>query len=104
MEKQELVIYSTEDGKTKVSVRVKDGSVWLSQAQMAEIFQTAPQNITQHIKNIYLEEELAENMTCKDFLQVVNRGFRGQVEVKILAYNLEMIIAVGYRVKSRTWN
>ena len=101
MEKQELVIYSTEDGKTRVSVRLQDGTVWLSQAQMAELFQTTPQNITQHIKNIYLEDELQEDTTCKDFLQVVNRGFRGQIEDKILAYNLEMIIAVGYRVKSR---
>ena len=101
MEKQELVIYSTEDGKTRVSVRLQDGSVWLSQAQMAELFQTTPQNITQHIKNIYSEGELTENTTCKDFLQVVNRGFRGKVEDKILAYNLELIIAVGYRVRSR---
>jgi hypothetical protein len=101
MEKQELVIYSADDGKIKVSVRLQDGSVWLSQAQMAELFQTTSQNITQHIKNIYAEKELPENTTCKHFLQVVNRGFRGQVEDKILAYNLEMIIAIGYRVKSR---
>jgi len=100
MEKQEFIIYSTEDGKANVSVRVKDDNVWLSQAQMAELFQTTPQNITQHIKNIYLECELTESTTCKDFLQVVNRGFRGQVEDKILSYNLDMIIAIGYRVKS----
>ena len=101
MEKQEFIIYTTEDGKAKISVRVKDDSVWLSQAQIAELFQTTPQNITQHIKNIYLEGELTKDATCKDFLQVVNRGFRGQVEEKILSYNLEMIIAIGYRVKSR---
>jgi hypothetical protein len=100
MEKQELVIYSTEDGKAKVSVRLQDGCIWLSQAQMAGLFQTTPQNITQHIKNIYLEEELTENTTCKDFLQVVNRGFKGEVEDKIKHYNLDMIIAIGYRVKS----
>jgi hypothetical protein len=99
---QELIIYSTEDGKTRVSVRLQDNTIWLSQAQMAEIFQSTPQNITQHIINIYDEQELAENTTCKDFLQVVNRGFRGEVEEKILFYNLELIIAVGYRVKSRT--
>jgi hypothetical protein len=101
MEKQEIVIFSTEDGRVKVSVRLQDDSVWLSQAQMAELFQTTPQNVTQHIKNIYSEMELSENTTCKHFLQVVNRGFRGQVEDKILVYNLEIIIAVGYRVKSR---
>ncbi|MDR2685287.1 MAG: virulence RhuM family protein [Rickettsiales bacterium] len=101
MDKQELIIYSAEDGKTKLSVRLTDGNVWLSQAQMSDLFQTTTQNITQHIKNIYEDEELAENATCKDFLQAVNRGFRGQVNDKIRSYNLEMIIAVGYRVKSR---
>jgi len=102
MEKQEFIIYSTEDGKANVSVRVINGNVWLSQAQLAELFQTTSQNITQHIKNIYFECELTQNTTCKDFLQVVNRGFRGQVEDKILSYNLDMIIAIGYRVKSST--
>jgi hypothetical protein len=100
-EKQEIIIYSTDDGRTRVSVRLQDDSVWLSQAQMAELFHTTPQNITQHIKNIYSTEELDENATCKEYLQVVNRGFRGEVEDRVLHYNLEMIIAVGYRVKSR---
>ncbi|MCL2284224.1 MAG: virulence RhuM family protein [Fibromonadales bacterium] len=75
--------------------------MWLSQAQMAELFQTSTQNITQHIKNIYSEGELEENTTCKDFLQVVNRGFKGKIQDNIKHYCLELIITVGYRVKSR---
>jgi hypothetical protein len=97
MNQHELVIYSATDGNVKVSVRLQDNDVWLSQLRMAELFQTTTQNITQHIKNIYSEGELAENATCKDFLQVVNRGFKGEVQDSIKHYNLEMIIAVGYR-------
>ncbi|MDR2646098.1 MAG: virulence RhuM family protein [Holosporaceae bacterium] len=98
--KGELIIYQSEDGLTKIEVRLEDGTVWLSQAQMAQLFQTTTQNVTQHIKNIYTEGELDEKVTCKDFLQVVNRGFRGEIQDKIMFYNLELIIAVGYRVKS----
>jgi hypothetical protein len=100
MEKQELVIYSTEDGKTKVSVRLQDGSVWLSQAQTAELFQTTKQNVALHIKNIISEGELLTGAIVKDYLTVQNEGNR-QVSRNITYYNLEMIIAVGYRVKSR---
>ncbi|GHU70559.1 toxin Fic [Spirochaetia bacterium] len=97
---QELIIYSDEDGKTKVSVRMTDNTVWLSQAKMAELFHTSPQNITMHIKNIYDDGELAQNSTCKDFLQVQSEGKR-QISRNIAHYNLDMIIAVGYRVKSK---
>ena len=99
MTNQELIIYSSDDGRTKVSVRMDGDSVWLSQAQIAELFQTTTQNITQHIKNIYEENELMEIATCKDFLQVQSEGVR-QVSRNIIHYNLEMIIAIGYRVKS----
>jgi hypothetical protein len=100
MGKQELVIYSTEDGKVKVSVRLQDDSVWLSQAQMAELFQTTKQNIAGHIKNIIDEGELLVEATVKEYLTVQNEGNR-QVSRNISNYNLEMIIAVGYRVRSR---
>ena len=100
MDKGEIVIYQDENGNTQLEVKLDDNTVWLTQAQMADLFQTTPQNITQHIKNIYGEGELAENTTCKEYLQVVNRGFRGAIEDKVLYYNLDMIIAVGYRVRS----
>lgn len=98
--KQELIIYSTDDGHTKVEVRMLGDSVWLSQAQMSELFQTTKQNISAHIQNIFDEAELTEMATVKDFLTVQTEGAR-QVSRSITYYNLDMIIAVGYRVKSR---
>ena len=74
-------------------------TVWLTQAQMAELFQTTPQNITIHISNVYNEGELEEESTCKDFLQVQNEGGRNVNRNKKF-YNLDVIISVGYRVKS----
>ena len=68
--KSELILYQTEDGKIRIEVRLQDESVWLSQRLMAELFQTSPQNITIHLKNIFNEGELDEMATCKDFLQV----------------------------------
>jgi hypothetical protein len=75
----ELILYQTQDGKTKIEVRLQDENVWLTQKLMAELFQTTPQNITIHLKNIFNEGELNENATCKDFLQVQIEGNR-QVE------------------------
>ncbi|MDR2579730.1 MAG: virulence RhuM family protein [Fibromonadaceae bacterium] len=98
--KQEMIIYSSEDGRTKVEVRIAGDSVWLSQAQMAELFQTSTQNITQHIKNIFDESELSPEATCKEYLQVQTEGTR-QISRNTKHYNLELIIAIGYRVKSR---
>ncbi|OIP92215.1 MAG: hypothetical protein AUK26_05235 [Syntrophaceae bacterium CG2_30_58_14] len=72
--KSELILYQTEDGKTKVEVRLQDDTVWLSQKLMAELFQTTHQNITTHLRNIFNEGELAEGATCKDFLQVQLEG------------------------------
>ena len=95
----EIIIYQSEDGITKVDVRMENESVWLSQAQMADLFQTTPQNITIHIKNIYLEGELSQSATCKEYLQVQNEGTR-TVSRNTKHYSLDVIIAVGYRVKS----
>lgn len=66
----QILIYQTEDGQTKIDVRLQDETVWLTQRMLAELFQTTPQNITLHLKNIYQEGELQEDRTCKDFLQV----------------------------------
>ena len=95
----ELVLYRTEDGHTRISVRVEDRTVWLTQAGMAELFQTTPQNITLHLAAIYEEGELEEEATCKDYLQVRREGAR-QVRRSLKHYNLEAILAVGYRVRS----
>ena len=76
MSKSELILYQTEDGKIRIEVRLQDESVWLSQRLMAELFQTSPQNITIHLKNIFNEGELDEMATCKDFLQVQIEGNR----------------------------
>ena len=94
-----LLIYQTQDGRTKIDVRLQDETVWLTQKAMAELFQTTPQNITLHLKNIYEEAELEENRTCKDFLQVQKEGNR-EVSRKQKFYNLDAIISVGYRIKS----
>lgn len=99
MNNNEIIIYQTEDGVTKISVTLDGDTVWLTQAQMAELFQTTPQNITLHIGNIYQEGELTPDSTCKEFLQVQPEGGR-EVKRKRKYYNLDVIISVGYRVKS----
>ncbi len=99
MNENEIIIYQTEDGVTKISVTLDGDTVWLTQAQMAELFQTTPQNITLHIGNIYQEGELTPDSTCKEFLQVQPEGGR-EVKRKRKYYNLDVIISVGYRVKS----
>ncbi|MDR0312277.1 MAG: virulence RhuM family protein, partial [Treponema sp.] len=98
--KSEIIIYQTEDGITKINVLMENESVWLTQAQIAELFQTTPQNITLHIKNIYQEGELDQNATCKEYLQVQIEGNRS-VSRNTRHYNLDVIISVGYRVKSQ---
>ena len=95
----EIVIFRTQDGKTDIDVKVEDGTVWLTQGQMVELFQTTKQNISLHIKNIFEEGELNEQATVKDYLTVQTEGVR-QVKRKISYYNLDVIISVGYRVKS----
>ena len=98
-QKGELILYQSEDEITKIEVRLENENVWLTQKMMAELFQTTPQNITIHLKNIFDEGELKEEATCKDFLQVQNEGSR-KVERKQKFYNLDAIISVGYRIKS----
>lgn len=95
----EIIIYQTQDGQTKIDVRIENETVWLTQNQMAELFQTTKQNISLHIKNIFEEQELEENATVKDYLTVQNEGAR-TVSRNITHYNLDVIISVGYRVKS----
>jgi hypothetical protein len=92
-------MYQTEDGKTKIEVEFENDTVWLTQAQMAELFQTTPQNITLHINNVYNEGELQSEATCKESLQVQQEGTRQVSRVRKF-YNLDVIISVGYRVKS----
>jgi len=99
MNNSQIIIYQTENGLTKLDVRLEDETVWLTQKLMAELFQTSPQNITIHLKNIYEEGELDEHSTCKDFLQVQIEGLRS-IERKQKFYNLDAIISVGYRIKS----
>lgn len=96
----QIVIYQTEDGLTKIEVRLENDSVWLSQQQMADLYQTSRTNVVEHIKHIYEEQELDIDSTCRNFRQVRQEGNR-QVEREIPIYNLDMIISLGYRVKSR---
>jgi hypothetical protein len=99
-EQGEIVIYQAESGDTKIDVRFVDETVWLTQAQMAELFQSSRTNIVEHIRNIYEEGELDEGSTCRKFRQVRMEGNR-QVTREIPHYNLDMIISIGYRVKSK---
>lgn len=104
----EILIYEDKDGITKVNVRLSEEDIWLNKYQIAEIYKTSRQNIEQHIKNIYEDKELNIDSTCKNFLQVQKEGNR-DVKRNVDYYNLDMIIALGYRVQSdiavrfRTW-
>ena len=95
----EFLLYETEDGRTRVECRFAEDTLWLSQAMMAELFQTSPQNITLHLKALYAEGEIAPEATCKSYLQVRSEGGR-QVRRTVKFYNLDAILAVGYRVRS----
>ncbi|MCW0438123.1 virulence RhuM family protein [Xanthomonas sacchari] len=95
----ELILYRSEDAQTRIQVRLEGESVWLTQAQIAELYQTTPQNVTQHLRTIYEEGELHEEATCKDYLQVRQEGAR-EVRRNLRHYNLDAILAVGYRVRS----
>ena len=95
----EIVIFQSEDGAPKLEVLVAGETVWLSQQQLADLFQTSRTNIVEHIRNIYAEGELDQGSTCRDFRQVRTEGSR-QVARSIPHYNLDLIISVGYRVKS----
>ncbi|MEK7175223.1 MAG: RhuM family protein [Patescibacteria group bacterium] len=98
-QKSQIIIYKTENGQTKIDVRFDGDTVWLTQNALAELFQTTKQNIGQHIKNILKEVELLENSTVKKFFTVQKEGSR-EISRDIEYYNLDLIIAVGYRVRS----
>ena len=100
MEQNQIVIYQTEDGQTQIDVRMENDTVWLTQAQMAELFERTPQNITTHLRNAYREGELDKESTCKEYLQVQTEGKR-KVKRSLKYYDLDVIISVGYRVKSK---
>ena len=99
MSGSEVVLYRTDDGLVRVDCRFEEERVWLTQAQMAELYQTTPQNITQHLRAIYAEGELSPSATCKEYLQVRSEG-RRQVSRAVLHYDLSAIVAVGLRVRS----
>ena len=96
----EIVLYQRDDGTPAIEVRLEDETVWLTQQQIADLFQTSRTNVVEHIKHIYEEGELDEAATCRDFRQVRQEGTR-RVERTMPHYNLVLIISLGYRVKSR---
>ncbi|EFC76731.1 toxin-antitoxin system, toxin component, Fic family [Segatella buccae D17] len=98
-EKNKMIIYTDESGLTKIDVKFEDDTLWLTQAQMCELYQTSRTNVVEHIKHIYEEGELQEEATCRKFRQVRQEGSR-MVTREIPFYNLDMIIALGYRVRS----
>ncbi|MFZ4414030.1 MAG: virulence RhuM family protein [Bacteroidales bacterium] len=100
MGKDEIIIYQSDDLSTHLEVRVEDETVWLSQAQMVELFNSTKQNISLHINNIFNEKELISDSTVKEYLTVQKEGLRN-VKRKLSVYNLDVIISVGYRVKSQ---
>jgi hypothetical protein len=98
-QKGNILIYQSEDGNTKIDVRLENENVWLSQQQMAELYQSSRTNVVEHIKHIYEEGELDKDATCRNFRQVRLEGKR-EVQRNIPFYNLDLIISLGYRIKS----
>lgn len=99
MEENKIIIYTSIDGNTKIDVKLEDDTLWLTQTQMCELYQTSRTNVVEHIKHIYEEGELQEEATCRKFRQVRQEGER-TVTREIPYYNLDMIIALGYRIRS----
>ena len=95
----QIAFYQSPDGQVNIEVLYADENIWLTQKKMAELFDTTPQNITQHLRNIYIEREVDRTATCKEFLQVQQEGGR-RINRNTVMYSLEAIIAVGYRVNS----
>ena len=95
----DIIIYNTEDGKAKINLQYDDGTVWLSQLEIAELFQTTKQNVSKHVKSIFLEGELEESATVNYKLTVQKEGNR-KISRQLAYYNLDMILAIGYRVRS----
>lgn len=98
-ENNEIIIYQSEDGETRIDVKFTGETVWLSQQQMADLYQSSRSNVVEHIKHIYEDGELDEESTCRNFRQVRQEGSR-QVSREIPFYNLDMIISLGYRIRS----
>lgn len=94
--KSEIILYQTEDGQTKIEVTMEDDTVWLSQAQMCELFQKGKSTISEHISNIFKEGELKKDSVVRNFRTTAVDGKKYDV----MHYNLDVIISVGYRVKS----
>jgi hypothetical protein len=94
---QNLIIYNTADGKAKVALYAKDGNIWMNQNQLAELFDTTKQNISLHILNILKESELSESSVVKDYLTTATDG----KEYNVTFYSLDMILAIGFRVRSK---
>ncbi|MEZ5148075.1 MAG: RhuM family protein [Bacteroidales bacterium] len=103
MNNSEIQIFTTKDGKTEIEVQLDKETVWLNQYQLESLFETDRTSINRHISNIYKTEELEENSTCAKIAQVQKEGERGN-KTKIKFYNLDVIIAVGYRVNSKKRN
>lgn len=99
--KGEIVIYKNEDGNISFEAKLEDDTIWLTQDMMAKLFETTIPNINMHIKNVYEDEELEQDRTIKDFLIVRKEGSRN-VSRNLAFYNLDMILSVGYRIKSKT--
>lgn len=95
----QMLIYQTEDGRIKIEARLQDETLWLTQSQMADLFQSARSNVVEHIQHVYEEDELDHAATCRNFRQVRTEGAR-QVARDMPHYNLDMVLSVGYRVKS----
>lgn len=96
---RDIIIYNTEDGRAKIELQVENGTVWLNQNEIAELFQTTKQNISKHIKAIFEDNELDEISTVNYQLTVQNEGNR-RIKRELAYYNLDMILAIGYRVRS----
>ena len=100
MANQQVQIFMTADGQAQLQVALEQETVWLSQAQMGQLFNTSPENVLMHLQNIFKDDELEESATTKEFLVVRQEGKR-QVRRRIKHYNLDAIISVGYRVSSK---
>lgn len=96
-EKSNIIIYQSEDGQTHIEVRMDEDTVWLTQQQMSDLYQTSRTNVVEHIKHIYEDSELVEEATCRKIRQVRQEG-TSMVEREIPHYNLDMIISLGYRI------
>ena len=95
-QKGEMILYQTEDGKAEIGLRAIDGTVWLSQMELAELFDTSKQNVSLHLKNIFEDNELEEGTVVKESLTTASDGKR----YNTMIYNLDAILAIGYRVRS----